>query len=58
MNNPRRKLAQKIMRDLLKDITDRRGWRQQWDQFDEDVKVEIRKTHTDIIEKHLKAEGM
>ena len=58
MNNPRRKIAQKIMRDLLKDITDRRGWRQQWDQFDDDVKVEIRATHTAIIEKHLEAEGM
>lgn len=26
---------------LLSDCTDRRGWRQEWDQFDDDVKEEI-----------------
>jgi hypothetical protein len=46
-------LSRKIMRALLADITDRRGWRQDWDMFDEDVKREIRKTHAAIIEKHL-----
>ena len=29
---------------ILADITDRRGWRQEWDQFDDDIQEEIRIT--------------
>lgn len=29
---------------ILNDITDRRGWRQEWDGFDDDIKQEIRST--------------
>ena len=26
---------------ILQDLTNRRGWRQEWDGFDDDIKVEI-----------------
>ena len=33
--------ADKIVLAILADVTDRRGWRQEWDQFDEDARNEI-----------------
>lgn len=48
-----KKLAKKIEDALLADITDRRGWRQEWDHFDDDIKKEIYQTHTEIIRKVL-----
>lgn len=27
---------------ILADVTDRRGWRQAWDMFDEDIQEEIK----------------
>lgn len=45
----RGKIAQKIMRRILADATDRRGWRQEWDMFDADVKREIRREWLKVI---------
>lgn len=39
-------ITRKIVRTILDDVTDRRGWRQEWDEFDQDVKQEIRDTWT------------
>lgn len=33
--------ADRIVARLLADATDRRGWRQEWDQFDEEVQRAI-----------------
>jgi hypothetical protein len=45
----RGKIARKIMRNILADVTDRRGWRQEWDGFDDDIKREIRREWLKII---------
>lgn len=50
--------SEKIRDAILKDITDRRGWRQEWDQFDGDVQNEIRSTWLNIIEKIVEPEGL
>lgn len=34
---------------VISDITDRRGWKQEWDTFDQDVQAEIRSTLEKII---------
>lgn len=36
--------TKKIVKAILDDVTDRRGWRQEWDEFDEDVQEEIKET--------------
>jgi hypothetical protein len=36
--------AKAIVRRILADVTDRRGWRQEWDQFDSEIKDEIQET--------------
>lgn len=46
-----RNTATKIMKALIKDITDRRGWDSEWDQFDDDIKREIKETFVKIIMK-------
>ena len=33
--------AQKATAKIIRDITDRRGWRQEYDKFDDDVVLEI-----------------
>ena len=43
--------ATRIMKALIADITDRRGWRQAWDTFDDDVQEEIKATFINIIMK-------
>lgn len=48
------KVAKKIAQAILADVTDRRGWRQEWDRFDSDIQCEIRETHTDIVRNILK----
>jgi hypothetical protein len=48
-DDERGKIARKIMRGILADITDRRGWRQEWDEFDDDIKREIRRVWLKII---------
>jgi len=39
-----------IIFKLLDDVTDRRGWRQEWDGFDDDIQIEILETWLDIVE--------
>lgn len=50
------KLATKIMNAILDDVTDRKGWRHEWDDFDEDVQQEIRETWIAIIDDILSQE--
>jgi hypothetical protein len=35
-------LAAEVRDQILSDVTNRKGWRQDWDQFDADVRREIR----------------
>lgn len=35
---------------ILADVTDRRGWRQEWDMFDEDIQEEIKATWKEILD--------
>lgn len=44
------KEAQKIARLVLDDLTDRRGFRQAWDDCDRDTRKEMRDTVARIIE--------
>ena len=37
-------VAEKIRDAILADVTDRRGWRQEWDEFDADIQDEIKRT--------------
>ena len=50
------KLATDIMSKILDDVTDRRGWRQEWDRFDNEIKEEIKaewhKLILDTLKKH------
>ena len=50
------KLATDIMSKILDDVTDRRGWRQEWDRFDNEIKAEIKaewyKLILDTLKKH------
>jgi len=48
-------LARRIQERLLEDITDRRGWRQEWDRMDEDIQEEIIAAHTHLILAELAA---
>jgi hypothetical protein len=34
---------------ILSDVTDRRGWRQEWNQFDDDIQCEIVNTWRERI---------
>ena len=45
--------AKRIVFNLISDLTDRRGLRQEWDQIDEDIQEEIIQTWIDIVEKEL-----
>ncbi|HET6494890.1 MAG TPA: hypothetical protein VFH61_05950, partial [Thermoleophilia bacterium] len=44
----------RIVATMFADVTDRRGWRQEWDQFDEDVKAEIIATWCEKVRAALK----
>lgn len=50
--------AAKIARDIVAaieyDLSDRRGLRREWEQIDDDVKREIRRTWAKIIREKLK----
>ena len=51
-------LARKIAEAILDDVTDRRGWRQEYDEFDDDVRREIDDTwHQKITAILLADEG-
>jgi hypothetical protein len=41
--------TQEAVRRILADVTDRRGWRQAWDTFDEDIQEEIKCTWLTIL---------
>ena len=45
--------AKKILFEVFGNILDRRGFRQNWDQIDEDVKIEILETNLKKVQKHL-----
>jgi len=47
--------AEAITFDILRDVTDRRGWRQEWDGFDSDIQESIIQTWIDIVQKQLSA---
>ena len=49
-------LAESIQKAILADVTDRRGWRQEYDQFDGDIKKEIKNKWIKIIKKQLNAD--
>jgi len=49
------KAARGCAQELLIDITDRRGWRQAWDQFDAEIRTEIADAHSAIIARALMA---
>ncbi len=38
-----------IVAAIIKDLTDRRGFRQEWDQCDAETREEIRSTWADIV---------
>ena len=43
----------RVVHALLKDITNRRGWRQEWDGFDDDVQAEIVMSFREIVAAEL-----
>lgn len=47
-------IVTEIVDGILDDVTDRRGWKQEWGQFDPDIKVEIRATWAKIIRQVLR----
>lgn len=49
-------LAKKIVADILSDMTDRRGFRQEWDGVDEDIQTEIREVWEAIVDKAITTE--
>lgn len=46
------KNVERLVDAILYDLTDRRGFRQEWDQVDDDIKDEIKQTWTGIINNH------
>jgi hypothetical protein len=42
---------------IVEDFTDRRGLRQEWEQIDDDIQQEIRKTWEGLVEKGLAVNG-
>jgi hypothetical protein len=46
-------LAEQIWATVKRDLTDRRGLRQEWDEFDDDIKDEIDSTNITNIKKVL-----
>ena len=47
-------LAVRIRDAILKDVTDRRGWRQEWDQFGDDIQGDIRESWLLLIETEIR----
>jgi hypothetical protein len=41
--------TKKAVKEILADVTDRRGWRQAWDTFDDDIQQEIQDTWLEIL---------
>jgi hypothetical protein len=51
------KTAERIVKAIITDFTDRRGLRQEWEQIDADIQQEIRETWLAIVRKELTKEG-
>jgi len=47
--------AEKIVAALIKDLSDRRGLRHEWEQIDDDIQEEIRNTWVAIVLSKLAA---
>jgi hypothetical protein len=45
--------AERIVKAIERDFTDRRGLRQEWEQIDAETQAEIRATWTKIVRKEL-----
>jgi hypothetical protein len=45
--------AERIVKAIEDDFTDRRGLRQEWEQIDADIQKEIRATWTALVRKEL-----
>ncbi len=45
--------AESIVNDIIKDLTDRRGLRQEWECIDQDIQQEIRDEWKKIVLGHL-----
>ena len=50
-------LADKIADVILADVTDRRGWRQEWDNFDREVQSDIKRAWREKIRTVLRREA-
>ncbi len=48
-----RVVANRVVKAIMRDFTDRRGWRQSWDETDEQVKAEILRTWRDIVQREI-----
>lgn len=46
-------LAKQIVNDIVEDLSDRRGLRQEWDAIDEDVQEEIKEEWIAMIKKRI-----
>lgn len=53
-NNPPSDIAERILFELMNDLTDRRGFHQEWDAVDDEIKEDILQVHLGIIQKNLK----
>jgi hypothetical protein len=51
-------LAEEIRDAILDDVTDRRGWRQAWDEFDDDIQQEIKDIWLIVINEVLEERGV
>jgi hypothetical protein len=49
--------AENIVEKLISDLKDRRGFRQEWEEIDEDIQQEIRETWKGIIEGETESKG-
>ena len=49
-----RNVAKQIVKDILADLTNRRGLRQEWEQIDDDIQKEIIKEWQTIVNSAIK----
>lgn len=49
-----KKTAKKIVKEIIRDLTDRRGLRQEWEEIDADIQKEIITKWTKIVETNIK----
>jgi hypothetical protein len=47
-------LAHEIVEAIIRDLTDRKGLRQEWDMIDGEIQDEIRAAWADIIKERVK----